>query len=259
MAADRLLRILDTVKWFGFRKLYWSIKQLSMEAVEVLTDHGFLYPGLQQSLLKRSVSRKLVDSYNGDDGHQTNRTQFFLGFGLIHYALIRNLKPANILVIGSRKGFIPATIALACKDNGTGHVDFVDAGFDQDEPARHWSGIGFWKKEDPARHFAKIGISEHITTHVMQSEAYAAKFPGKRFQYIYIDGDHSYKGVKRDWQLFWPKLDRTGFMVFHDVVATGSMGAGTFGVGKLWKQISKKHAIIFPFPKSSGLGIVQKT
>lgn len=258
MIVDALLHALDSVKWFGLRKLYWIVKHWAVEVVEVLIDRGFLYPAYQQSLVKRSVSRKLVDFYNGDDGHQTNRTQFFLGFGLIHYAFVRNLRPVNILVIGSRKGFIPATIALACKDNGRGHVDFVDAGFDQDQPARNWSGIGFWKKEDPARHFAKIGIGDHITTHVMQSEEFSAKFPKKRYQYIYIDGDHSYEGVKSDWQLFWPKLDRAGFMVFHDVVATGSMGMGKFGVEKLWKQISKKHAIIFPFPKSSGLGIVQK-
>ena len=258
MIAKALLHLLDSVKWFGLRKLYWIIKELALEFVEALVDRGLLYPAYQQSLVKRRVSRKLVDFYNGDDGHQTNRTQFFLGFGLIHYSFVRNMRPTNILVVGSRKGYIPAIIALACKDNGKGHIDFVDAGFDQSEPEKHWSGIGFWKKEDPAKHFSKIGIEDYITTHVMQNKEYAKKFPKKRYQYIYIDGDHSYAGVKLDWQLFWPKLDRGGFMAFHDVVAQGKLDKGIFGVWKFWKEISKKKSIIFPFPKNSGLGIVQK-
>lgn len=53
-----------------------------------------------------------------------------LGFGLIHYALVRNLKPDNALVIGSRTGYIPVIIALALLDNGRGRLDFVDANYD---------------------------------------------------------------------------------------------------------------------------------
>lgn len=258
MSRNALSRFLDDAKWFGLRKLYWIIKLQLTELKELFIDSGLLYPSYQQSLLKRSLSRVLVDVYNGDDGHQSNRTQYFLGFGLIHYAFIRNLKPENVLVIGSRKGFIPATIALACKDNRRGRVDFVDAGYDQANPSKHWSGTGFWKKQSPRKHFSQIGVQDYINTYVMRSAEYARKFPKKRYQYIYIDGDHSYKGVKSDWKIFWPRLDRGGFMSFHDVVARGYLDKGLFGVWKLWKEIGGKHAIVFPFPKESGLGIVQK-
>ena len=219
MTQDEMLQFLDRVKWFGFRKLYWIIKRRIIRTKETLINAGFLFPSYQQSLVKRSISRKLIEIYNGDDGHNLNYTQYFLGFGLIHYAFIRNLKPESILCVGSRKGFIPATIALACKDNDKGHIDFVDAGYDQDQPTKHWSGIGFWKKEDPDKHFAKIGVSDYITTYVMTTEKYAKKIPKKRYQYIYIDGDHSYEGIKLDYDLFWSRLDRGCFMSFHDVVA----------------------------------------
>lgn len=258
MNNNVLMRYLDAVKWFGLRKFFWIIRLQIIELKELLINSGLLYPSYQQSLMKRSMSRALIELYNGDDGHQVNHTQFFLGFGLIHYAFVRNLKPENILVIGSRKGYIPATLALACKDNRKGHIDFVDAGYGQDEPSKHWSGIGFWKKENIKKHFSRIGVQHYITTHVMRSAVYAKKFPKKRYQYIYIDGDHSYRGVKDDWRLFWPKLDRGGFISFHDVVARGYLDKGLFGVWRLWKEIDKKHAIIFPFPKESGLGIIQK-
>lgn len=228
---------------------------------EALIDLGFIHPELQQSLIKRTISKKLIKIYDGDEGHAVNFTQYFLGFGLIHYALVRNIKPTNILCIGSCKGYIPAILALACKDNSLGHVDFVDAAYSQYENTdhkKHWRGIGFWKKVDPKEHFAKIKVDQYIDTHIMTTKEYAKKFPKKKYQYIYIDGDHSYEGVKLDYKLFWPKLDKNGFMVFHDVVAQGYLDEGLFGIWKFWQELKSENKIIFPFPKESGLGILQK-
>lgn len=36
------------------------------------------------------------------------------------------------------------------------------------------------------------------------------------FDYIYIDGDHSYEGVKSDLNLCWPLLETRGILVLHD-------------------------------------------
>jgi predicted O-methyltransferase YrrM len=150
--------------------------------------------------------------------------------------MVRNSKPKRILCVGSRKGFVPAILALACKDNGMGHVDFVDAGYDQDSHDKHWSGIGFWKKTDVSEHFKNIGVHAYITTHVMTTKEYANKTPKKTYQYIYIDGDHSYKGVKLDYSLFWPRLAKYGYMTFHDIVAKGYLDEGLFGVWRFWKE-----------------------
>ncbi len=117
MASRKIIEYLNRMKWFGLRKAFWITKIGMLNLKETIINTGILFPSYQQSLLKRSISRKLIEIYNGDDGHNVNYTQYFLGFGLIHYAFIRNLQPNNILCIGSRKGYIPATIALACKDN----------------------------------------------------------------------------------------------------------------------------------------------
>ena len=228
---------------------------------EAFIDLGFIHQELQQSLIKRRISKKLIKIYDGDEGHAINFTQYFLGFGLIHYAFLRNTKAKNILCIGSCKGYIPAILALACKDNQFGHVDFVDAAYsqyDENDSKKHWRGIGFWKKIDPKEHFAKIKVDKYIDTHIMTTKEYAKKFAKKKYQYIYIDGDHSYEGVKMDYKLFWPKLEKKGFMVFHDVIAKGYLDKGLFGVWKFWQELENKNKIIFPFPKESGLGILQK-
>lgn len=258
MDRQKILQLLNRVKWFGLRKGYWIIKRRIHRLKETLIDVSILFPDYQQTLIKRPLSRTLIEQYNGDNGHNVNFTQYFLGFGLIHYSFIRNLKPKHVLCIGSRKGYIPAILALACKDNGFGHVDFVDAGYDRKESTRHWSGIGFWGQEDPIKHFAKIGVTPYITTHVMTTSEYARMYPHKKYQYIYIDGDHSYEGVKRDHSLFWPKLEKGYFMSFHDVVAHGYLDRGLFGVWRFWKEIARKNSIVFPFPKESGLGLLQK-
>lgn len=250
-------RHMNTLKSL-LRKPYRLIRDAAGSLRERFLDYIPVYPAYHQSLLKRALSRALVQQYSADEGQNVNFTQYFLGFGLIHYAIIRNNKPDNVLCIGSRKGFVPAVLALACRDNGKGHVDFVDAGYDEDKPDRHWGGVGFWKKYDPCAHFAKLGVAEYISTYIMTTEAFSRSHATKQYQYIYIDGDHSYAGVLHDYTVFWPRLQKGGLMVFHDIVARGYLDKGLFGVWKLWGKLKTKHAIQFPYPKESGLGILQK-
>jgi hypothetical protein len=256
-----LLKSLDSLKWFGLRKMYYIfLKDLFEFLYEWFIELEIFAGDKHQSLVKYRISKRLVNYFDGDETSQNlNINQYFLGFGLIHYSFIRNTCPSSVLCIGSRKGFIPAILALACKDNGVGHVDFVDAGYDEGDPDKHWGGIGFWRKHDPQVHFQQIGVEHYITTHVMTTNQFANKINNKKYQYIYVDGDHSYDGVKKDYDLFWSHLSDDGFMAFHDIEAKGYLDKGKFGVHTFWQEVIKKHAhISFPFPHESGLGILQK-
>lgn len=222
--------------------------------------NGFLYDGIgPRTIIDRQFSRMIMRRYNGDDGQCTDDRTGSLGYGFIHYAILRNIKPSRVLCIGSRKGFIPAILALALRENGKGHVDFVDASFSPDtNKGKSWGGIGFWNRISPNAHFGKIGVAHHITMYTMTSKEFFRITPKNTYQYIYIDGDHSYTGVRTDYKLFWPRLEKYGFMVFHDVSARGTLEGGVFGVRKLWKEISTRNAVVFPLPEHSGLGILQK-
>lgn len=207
-------------------------------------------------IFNRAVTREIIKYYNGDEGHQADNTTGNLGYGFIHYSLILNLKPKRILCVGSRKGFIPAICALACQENKLGHVDFVDAGYGL-KNKNHWSGIAWWKRVDPRKHFSRLDVNKFLTTYVMTSKEFVQKYK-YRYQYIYIDGDHSYKGVKTDYELFWPRLTKGGFMAFHDVAVKKTPELGDFGVWKLWQELKNSSKITFFEPKHSGLGILQK-
>ncbi|PIQ73379.1 hypothetical protein COV58_02855 [Candidatus Roizmanbacteria bacterium CG11_big_fil_rev_8_21_14_0_20_36_8] len=105
----------------------------------------------------------LMNAFQADEfGHECNIENADLGYGWIHYGLIRQQKPKNILCVGSRHGFIPAVLAQACKDNGFGHVDFVDAGFDSDKKGG-WTGVGYWRTKIGRECFKDFGLGDYIT------------------------------------------------------------------------------------------------
>lgn len=206
--------------------------------------------------------KRLIRSYaRGDVWHNQEKTTGNLGYGWIHYALIRNFKPKNILCVGSKYGFIPAVCATGCRDNKYGKVDFVDASMDMNEvnkvAGNHWGGVGFWKKCDPKKYFGKFELQNFIDLYVLTTENFAKKYSKKTYDYIHIDGDHSYKGVKLDFDLFWPKLNKGGFMAFHDIASPDKDG-NVYGTRDFWTELKKKYKVTFEFNKDPGLGIIQK-
>jgi len=215
-----------------------------------------------QQGLDRKLVRKLIKIYAQEDNwHELDYQTGNLGYGWIHYGLIRIIKPDRVLVIGSRYGFIPAVCALACKDNRIGKIDFVDAGYDQSKEPQdknHWGGIGFWKKTDIKKHFNKLDLSDYINFYLMTSVEFARKNIKRRWGYIYLDGDHSYNGVRSDYRQFWPKLKKKGYLAFHDIY-TDKVGGLNYGVKKFWqeKKKSKRYNLI-EFPGKYGLGIIHK-
>lgn len=221
--------------------------------------------GTGQNILNRILKNRITNDFRikslmkgfGVDeyGHRASIKDADLGYGWIHYSLIRTVKPKNILCIGSRYGYIPALLAQACKENGKGHVDFVDAGYGKDSP-HHWTGVGYWSTPEGKDCFQKFGLERFISTFTMTTKAFLKK-RRSRYGYIYIDGDHSYKGVKFDHSKFWPMLENHGIMAFHDIGVEGAKPEGTYGVKKLWEKISGKNSLEFLFD-GSGLGIIQK-
>lgn len=200
---------------------------------------------------------KLMKFFQADEyGHECNIKQADLGFGWIHYGLIRQLKPKKVLCIGSRYGFIPALLAQACSDNGFGMVDFVDAGYG-DESKLAWTGKGYWKTKAGQNCFTQFGLENNIKIFITTTKKFAQKYKNSTYNYIYIDGDHSYKGVKLDFELFWPKLNIGGYMIFHDICVKEKLREGKYGVWKLWQEQKNKQKIEINY-LPSGLGVLQK-
>jgi len=218
-------------------------------------------PSKQQILSLPSIKRFIKIYAKNDNWHEIDQKAGNLGYGWLHYALIRILRPKRILNIGSRYGYIPATCALACKHNKKGVVDFVDAGYDQSkiqDKKNNWGGVGFWTQKNAKNHFNKFELSDFIKLYVMTSENYSIKYSKYNWGYINIDGDHSYKGTKKNFNTFWPRLKKGGYICFHDIYIKKRDGT-IYGVQKLWKELQSKNKYkMMELPGEFGLGIIQK-
>jgi len=71
-----------------------------------------------------------------------------------------------------------------------------------------------------------------IELHVGDSAAAMRRVPDGFFDIVYVDGDRSYEGVKRDIEATLPKLKPTGSLVFNDYSVWSPVGMFHCGVAR---------------------------
>ena len=58
---------------------------------------------------------------------------------------------------------------------------------------------------------------------------------------LFIDGDHSYEGVKEDFNSFYPLVSEGGFIVLHDIIDSDYHRERGCFVSTFWKEIKDKY------------------
>src|SRR5690348_3895686 len=66
-----------------------------------------------------------------------------------------------------------------------------------------------------------------------------AAFGGQPLDYLFIDGDHRYEGVKRDFEMYSPLVGKGGLIALHDIVDGPSEAVG--GVPDFWREIRSRY------------------
>jgi predicted O-methyltransferase YrrM len=81
---------------------------------------------------------------------------------------------------------------------------------------------------------------------------------GRMIDFLFIDGDHRYDGVKRDFEMYAPLVRSGGIIAFHDIVPGSKESVG--GVPRFWNEIKMryKHTEIVKDWKqgSDGIGVI---
>lgn len=144
-----------------------------------------------------------------------DRVDFQSGIGngfFVLYGLVRSLKPQVIVETGSARGKSTCALALACRQNERGMVYAIDPHTPNKWSEYHTSGYNLDFLKD---RIADYSIGDWCQ--ILQStSAEVAKSWDKPIDMLWIDGDHTYDGVKLDFELFAPFLKPTAMVVFHD-------------------------------------------
>jgi predicted O-methyltransferase YrrM len=127
--------------------------------------------------------------------------------------LARSIKPNVCVEIGSARGKSTCAVGLALRRNGFGKLYAIDP-----HSTTNWNDTA--SVDSFAifnEHLQKAGVTGYVEI-VRKTSAEAAKGWDKKIDIIFIDGDHSYEGVKADWELFLPHLTEFGVVIFHDTI-----------------------------------------
>ena len=78
---------------------------------------------------------------------------------------------------------------------------------------------------------------------------------GRKLALLFIDGDHSYDGVKLDFEMYSPLVAGGGMIAFHDIVDRRE--AGACGVPAFWRELkqNRRHLEIVKDWQQGGWGI----
>jgi len=149
-------------------------------------------------------------------------TDKHLGDGLLVYSIIQMMRTKVCVCIGSGSGFIPRIMTQARIDlhkqgifEGNGDYNWGDIGATYVVDA--CNGIGgpndldnedsFFRKNFYPRFIKSTSIDAYYDFFVRQDI---------QIDFLFIDGDHSYEGVKIDFELYSNLLSPTGLIMLHD-------------------------------------------
>jgi len=179
-----------------------------------------------------------------------------LGAGMLYYALTYSLRAAVCVCLGSGGGFVPRMMRQAQRDlslepSRTILVDGADAV--APEKREIW-GSPSWIAEDSwfRTRFPEIELVLSLTE-TAHKDFFVAN--GISIDYLHIDGDHHYEGVRLDFDLFAPLVRDDGVITLHD---TGNYREPC-GVPQLVDELRRDGAYdLVHFPIAYGTAVVKK-
>jgi len=149
-------------------------------------------------------------------------TDLHMGDGIVVYSMIQHMRAKNCVCIGSGGGYIPRIITQA-------RLDLHQQGIFEGNRDYNWGDIGSTYVVDACNGIGGPNDLEnedsfyrtHFYPRFIKStseEAYYDFFvrQGIKIDFLFIDGDHSYDGVKLDFNLYSTILSDNGVIIIHD-------------------------------------------
>ena len=174
---------------------------------------------------------------------------------------VKEINPKIIVEIGTRKG---GTLFTWCRFTDAQIVVSVDlpggihgGGY----PEMKQKLYKYFLSDNPKRKMFLIQGDSHENATL---EKIKTALLGNKIDFLFIDGDHTYSGVKQDFEMYAPLVRKNGIIAFHDIVTntTNHEDAETIEVPIFWNEIKNsfkyKEFIDSPNQGNMGIGIIYK-
>lgn len=80
----------------------------------------------------------------------------------------------------------------------------------------------------------------------------------KKLDFLFIDGDHTYEGVKKDFEMYSTFVKKGGFIAFHDIVDSEYHKNLNCNVAKFWNELNYKFKLEFNSKSfCMGIGVIK--
>jgi len=174
--------------------------------------------------------------------------------GLVN--LLRTVKLRNIMEIGSEMG---GTFWLWCQLTALGGIKIS-----LDKPDGD-SGSG--RFVDPDRLTKRVELFESFSPGVkvitgdshspMIRQRVRAMLHGRELDFLFLDGDHSYEGVKSDFEEYREMVKRGGLIAFHDIQDSEFHRYRGCFVADFWNSLDGKKTEFLSGSTWGGIGVIE--
>ncbi len=106
----------------------------------------------------------------------------------------------------------------------------------------HGGGYPFWRS-----YVYRRFVQAKQSLHLLRRDSHAAStkdhlqtiLPPGGIDFLFIDGDHTYEGIKMDFEMYSPFVRKGGLVAFHDICTHPP--EINCGVDKFWNEIRTRH------------------
>jgi cephalosporin hydroxylase len=157
--------------------------------------------------------------------------------------------PRVILEIGTGKGGTLLLFARVAAEDAT----LITVDLPLGQPRERMLHAGARRGQD--MHILRADSHERSTLERVKSIA-----AGRAIDFLFIDGDHSYEGVLRDFSLYSPLVHMDGWIAFHDIAPGPEEFVG--GVPRFWSRLrhgQEIHEFVHDWSQGGlGIGLIRR-
>lgn len=172
----------------------------------------------------RQLSEFLYERWKQEENYQPCVVEIGTKYGGTFYIWNQLQKELSVY-----SGGVEGTAISIDMNDGGQHGGISDIDMDaRDEWFYTWyHGVHFIRHD--SHHPRAKRVVEFILDHTGIGE----------IDFLFIDGDHSYEGVKADFEMYSPLVAKNGIIAFHDIVISTRHHDRNVYVGEFWRELTK--------------------